>query len=1203
MLSEDEAEAERIQGSLESQSILVRSYADVTVEDTSLVLVDLPVGGENEAALVQLLASGDRPLILLLDADSDLPDFAERSLLPRGYQAPVRPIKYAPVLEVRHAELDHKKHFDVGGYWEQRYLRGGNSGAGSYGRLARFKARFLNNFVREQQISTVVELGCGDGAQLALADYPQYTGLDISETAIMRCRDLFEADDWKHFYVYRPGETVTMAHQAELALSLDVIYHLSNDDIYREYLRDLFTLSSRYVIIYASSESVSPSGVDESASYMRFRDFISDIETWFPDWTLIDAVPNRYPYSRLTSSDTSFSDFYVFDCQTSVEASIDRESMFARYQRDKLLNLFSVQDDNAYAIDKRLRGVSGQLDTTARELSGQYEDLKNLQKDHASLARASLERLTHSHDEVGHLRALLSQLDRHLLGIRVASEDTSDRAQRIPPNPSLLAEKFREVESAIAQVGKIVEWYRARKEMVEASTSYRFGRAIIDALKKPGINTVKAPLRLLRAFGGSRQKEREDTTSLPDIERALSSLDQLRQGLQLDAEGFGSAEGKERWHKNVALTEEPAWFSLTVPNGAAVNIIASLDNGEDVPEQKSVVAIVECVDEFGQPVSEGPPGFAYSAQLQCHYRYVPTSPRPIVIAGFLPPVHTRHVLIGFRTFHAVRGRTYRLTLLSIDAGAGAVATRLDGAPSSQHGDQEATLESFTPPSQAAMEASILGWPPPRDTNNPLALAVMDEFTEGCFADDLRLLQPRPDNWYALAETYPPDFVFVESAWKGNGGSWQYRVGSYSVKPGTELAHMTAWARQRRIPSIFWNKEDPVHHRKFVEAAGLTDYIFTTDANMVDSYRRATGNQNVYALPFAAQPRLHKPAALEGRIPKACFAGSWYGDRHEERGEAMKWLLRAALTHGLDIFDRNYGTGKFPFPEQYQASIRGSLPYLQLCEEYRRYRVFLNVNSVTDSPTMFSRRVFELLASGTPVVSTYACGIEEMFGNDIVWFVRDAEEADEALRTLLEDDTEWRRRSLAGIRAVFAEHTYAHRLNQIFDMIGVDEQVETTPSILLLARARSAYEIEPLANIAAYQSYRNFQVLVSSGDQDHAHAHLPSNVTIVPETSFEHDELKQRIRGHSAIGWISPDCRYGTGYVRDLANAMLYRREAKGWAKAVDGDRFAYGHAAHLAGAIWEPDAFVELWSNQTELGSVTHDELFLIDAEEFEASI
>ena len=37
-------------------------------------------------------------------------------------------------------------------YWEQRYHEGGSSGAGSYGKFARFKAQFLNQFVVEHDI-------------------------------------------------------------------------------------------------------------------------------------------------------------------------------------------------------------------------------------------------------------------------------------------------------------------------------------------------------------------------------------------------------------------------------------------------------------------------------------------------------------------------------------------------------------------------------------------------------------------------------------------------------------------------------------------------------------------------------------------------------------------------------------------------------------------------------------------------------------------------------------------------------------------------------------------------------------------------------------------------------------------------------------------------------------------------------------------
>ena len=72
-------------------------------------------------------------------------------------------------------------------YWERRYARGGDSGAGSYGRLAIFKAEFVNSFVRDHGIRSVIEFGCGDGNQLSLAEYPSYFGLDVSRSAVEAC--------------------------------------------------------------------------------------------------------------------------------------------------------------------------------------------------------------------------------------------------------------------------------------------------------------------------------------------------------------------------------------------------------------------------------------------------------------------------------------------------------------------------------------------------------------------------------------------------------------------------------------------------------------------------------------------------------------------------------------------------------------------------------------------------------------------------------------------------------------------------------------------------------------------------------------------------------------------------------------------------------------------------------------------------------
>lgn len=190
-------------------------------------------------------------------------------------------------------------------YWDLRYKANGNSGSGSYGRLAQFKAEVINAFVAENQVQTVIEFGCGDGNQLNLARYKRYTGVDVSTTAIRICQDQFGGDPTKTFLhsdQYR-GE------KAELALSLDVIYHLVEDEIFEKYMTDLFGAAERYVIIYATNSD------DEvyNAAHVRHRRFTGWVEKNASGFKLMRHIPNRYPYSEADPDNTSFADFFIYE--------------------------------------------------------------------------------------------------------------------------------------------------------------------------------------------------------------------------------------------------------------------------------------------------------------------------------------------------------------------------------------------------------------------------------------------------------------------------------------------------------------------------------------------------------------------------------------------------------------------------------------------------------------------------------------------------------------------------------------------------------------------------------------------------------------------------------------------------------------------------------------------------------------------------
>jgi hypothetical protein len=189
-------------------------------------------------------------------------------------------------------------------YWEERYRVGGNSGAGSYGRLARFKAEFLNRFVNENGIETVVEFGSGDGAQLSLAKYPRYLGVDVSATAVELCRSIY-ADrpgfEFIHTSALRPDM------RAELSLSLDVIYHLVEDAAYFAYMDRLFDSALRYVIVYSSNWDEHP------VPHVRHRRFTDWVASNKPQFNLKSFEANPYPANEADPDNTSFADFYVYE--------------------------------------------------------------------------------------------------------------------------------------------------------------------------------------------------------------------------------------------------------------------------------------------------------------------------------------------------------------------------------------------------------------------------------------------------------------------------------------------------------------------------------------------------------------------------------------------------------------------------------------------------------------------------------------------------------------------------------------------------------------------------------------------------------------------------------------------------------------------------------------------------------------------------
>ena len=155
--------------------------------------------------------------------------------------------------------------------------------------------------MKDNNIKSVIEFGCGDGNQLSLFSFPNYIGLDVSTTAIKLCMKRFKDDKMKSFFLY-DSECFEDNHsifKADLALSLDVIYHLIENSIFELYMKHLFSSSNKYVIFYSDD-------INTNQKYHeKHRQFSKWVEVNLPKWKLINKIKNRYP-------NESCADFYIY---------------------------------------------------------------------------------------------------------------------------------------------------------------------------------------------------------------------------------------------------------------------------------------------------------------------------------------------------------------------------------------------------------------------------------------------------------------------------------------------------------------------------------------------------------------------------------------------------------------------------------------------------------------------------------------------------------------------------------------------------------------------------------------------------------------------------------------------------------------------------------------------------------------------------
>ncbi|MDR7346900.1 glycosyltransferase [Enteractinococcus fodinae] len=363
-----------------------------------------------------------------------------------------------------------------------------------------------------------------------------------------------------------------------------------------------------------------------------------------------------------------------------------------------------------------------------------------------------------------------------------------------------------------------------------------------------------------------------------------------------------------------------------------------------------------------------------------------------------------------------------------------------------------------------------------------------------------------------------DVLLLVSTWKGiDGISWKGVTARRSEQRELLFDHILPFYRDLGIPIVFYSKEDPPNYAQFLPFAQQADYIFTSAEEKVEQYRADCPHAiNVETLSFGINPKNHSPiGSQQGEIKSLVpFAGSWFNHKYPDRARWGGDILDAVVAsdyYDLLIFDRNseLHDPRYRFPNRYAYTLTPAIDHQTLLDIQRRVDVSVNLNSVSDSSSMFANRAIELQAQGTVVLSNYNVALNSRYPH--VHISNGFTDTLATLNTMTE--REIRDIQAAGIRSAFSHELALMRISKILSTIGLSASVPE-PRVVILKHSDDA----ALQQDMAQQTYPNIVDTVPVDDVSNVHD-LPDRADVVVHVGTQHE--------------------YAPTHVEDLVNAFRY----------------------------------------------------------------
>lgn len=199
----------------------------------------------------------------------------------------------------------------------------------------------------------------------------------------------------------------------------------------------------------------------------------------------------------------------------------------------------------------------------------------------------------------------------------------------------------------------------------------------------------------------------------------------------------------------------------------------------------------------------------------------------------------------------------------------------------------------------------------------------------------------------------------------------------------------------------------------LKMAKEADYVFVNQKPAQEQFKKA-GVEAIW-MPHAVEPRAFPNAPQALKKYDVCFVGHLVS---EERIQVLDAIFKAFPN--------------FWFGSKLSRYVMNNGQQDDCADIFRKSKIVLNPPTKDD----VNMRVFEALATQSFLLTKRVPGLKELFvdGKELVMY-NDVDDAIEKAKYYLEHDSEREGIAKLGYEKVMKKHTYQHRLDKIFEVIG------------------------------------------------------------------------------------------------------------------------------------------------------------------------